>query len=126
MKKILFMALLCLLASASPVSAVKRVVNVSELQGELTRALRQEVQGLTYNDTIIINFDKIGTDTVCGTITAHCNVIMTGQGRCKSTVILDNGINQQGFIAFNDDSFFVFRGTPEHNISERTYSCPTA
>ena len=117
MKKVLFLALLCLLASASHMNAITRVVNVSELQGELTRALRQQVQGLTYNDTIVINFDKTGTDTVCGTITAHCNVIMTGQGRCKSTVIFDNGTNQQGFVAFNDDSFFVFSGTLEHNIS---------
>ena len=115
MKKFYILALLCLLANS--LNAITRVVNVSELQGELTRALRQQVQGLTYNDSIIINFDRTGTDTVCGTVTAHCNVIMSGQGRCKSTVILDNGTNQQGFIAFNDDSFFVFRGTLEHNIS---------
>lgn len=117
MKKFYILAVFSLLASASPVNAITRVVNVSELEGELTRALRQQVDGLSYNDTIIINFDKIGTDTICGTVTANCNVIMTGQGHCKSTVILDNGTNQQGFIAFNDDSFFVFRGTLEHNIS---------
>ena len=117
MKKFLYLAVICLLASISPINAITRVVNVSEIEGELTRALRQQVQGLTYNDSIIINFDKIGTDTICGTITAHCNVIMAGQGRCKSTVILENGTNQQGFIAFNDDSFFVFRGTSNHNIS---------
>ena len=42
MKKVLFLALLCLLASASHMNAITRVVNVSELQGELTRALRQQ------------------------------------------------------------------------------------
>ena len=49
------------------VSALTRVVNVSELEGELTQALRNQVQGLTYNDTIVIFFDKIGSDTICGT-----------------------------------------------------------
>lgn len=119
MKKFIILAAICLLAiaSPSPVNAKTRVVNVSELEGELTRALRQQVEGLSYNDSLIINFDRIGTDTICGTVTARCNVIMKGQGRCKSTVILDNGNNQQGFIAFNDDTFFAFRGTSEHNIS---------
>ncbi len=99
------------------VSALTRVVNVSELEGELTQALRNQVQGLTYNDTIVIFFDKIGSDTICGTITARCNVVMSGLGRCKSSVVLDNGTDKPGFIAFKDDTFFALIGTLENNIS---------
>ena len=106
-----------MLSCVHQISAITRVVNISELEGELTRALRVQVLGLTYNDTIVINFDKVGSDTICGTVLAQCNVVMRGMGRCKSTIVLDNGSNQDGFIAFQDDSFFTFRGLLAHNIS---------
>ena len=119
MKKnlLLFAVLFVLLGSTTQVNATTRHVNVSALSGELTQALRSQVSGLSYNDTIYINFDRLGCDTIRGTITMHCNVVMTGLGRCKSTVVLDNGTNQTGFTAFTDDAFFAIRGTLDHNIS---------
>jgi hypothetical protein len=114
---ILFAALCCVLVTSIPVSASTKIVNVSSLEGELTQALRNQVQGLGHNDTIYINFDRVGCDTIRGTVTAYCNVFMSGLGRCKSTVVLDNGSNQPGFVAFQDDSFFVMRGTVANNIS---------
>jgi hypothetical protein len=116
MKKLLFMAVICLLAFPKQMVAISRIVNVSELEGELTQALRNQIQGLTYNDTVFINFNRVGSDTIKGTITATCNVIMSGLGPCMSTVVLDNGSNQPGFTAFPDDSFFVMRGTLDHTI----------
>lgn len=90
---ILFAALCCVLVTSIPVSASTKIVNVSSLEGELTQALRNQVQGLGHNDTIYINFDRVGCDTIRGTVTAYCNVFMSGLGRCKSTVVLDNGSN---------------------------------
>ena len=118
MKKILslFAVLFALTLYAPQASAITRHVNVSALSGELTQALRTQVSGLSYNDTIYINFDRLGCDTIRGTITMRCNVVMTGLGRCKSTVVLDNGIDQPEFTAFYDDAFFVLRGTPTQNI----------
>ena len=112
MKKIIFLAaLLCMLVTTNQVSALTRVVHVSGLQGELTQALRNQMDGLTYNDTIFIYFDKAGNDTIYGTVTAYCNVVMAGLGRCKSTVVLENG------NLFSDDTFFAMKGTIDHNIS---------
>ena len=119
MKKILllFAVLFALALSAPQASAITRHVNVSALSGELTQALRTQVSGLGYNDTIYINFDRLGCDTIRGTITMRCNVVMTGLECCKSTVVLDNGIDQPGFSAFDDDTFFAILGSIEHNIS---------
>jgi hypothetical protein len=117
-KTLIFLALLFALTCVVPqAGAITRHVNVSELEGELTQALRDTIKNLNYNDTVYINFDRIGCDTISGTITMHCNVVMTGLGRCKSTVVLDNGIDQPGFTAFNDDTFFAILGSLEHNIS---------
>ena len=80
----------CLLASASQVSATIKVINISELQGELTQALRSQINGLSSSDTAYINFDHEGNDTKRGTITVMCNVVMSGLGKCKSNIILDN------------------------------------
>ena len=97
MKKILFIAaLLCLLVTSTPVSALTKIVNVSSLEGELTQALRNQVQGLGHNDTIYINFDRVGCDTIRGTVTAYCNVIDT----------LDLVFNNNLFVS-NDMNFFL-------------------
>lgn len=55
MKKIIMLiTLLFALAYAVPqASAITRHVNVSELEGELTQALRYQVSGLNYNDTVL-------------------------------------------------------------------------
>lgn len=118
-KTIIFITLLFALTCAVPqAGAITRHVNVSGLEGELTQALRDTVKNLNYNDTIYIYFDRIGSDTIKGTISARCNVVMTGLGRCKSTVVLDNGVDAlPEFHAFPEDSFFAFKGTLEHNIS---------
>ena len=116
MKELVFLSFVCLLLFHEQSSAISRIVNVSELQGELTQALRNQVQGLSYNDTLFINFDRIGCDTIKGTVTAHCSVVMNGLGRGLSTVILDNGSDHPGFQAFPDDTFFAMIGNSEHNI----------
>lgn len=41
MKKFLYLAVICLLASISPINAITRVVNVSEIEGELTPEIRR-------------------------------------------------------------------------------------
>lgn len=117
MKKILLLAaFLLLLVGSNQVSAINRVIYRSQLNGNLTQALRTQLSGLTYSDTAYIYFDNIGNDTIFGTITAQCNVVMSGLGRCKSTIILENGNNSQGFVAFTDDSFFEFKGSVNNNI----------
>lgn len=116
MKKLLLAVMFCLLASASQVNATIKVINISELQGELTQALRSQINGLSSSDTAYINFDHEGNDTIRGTITVMCNVVMSGLGKCKSNIILDNGIDSPGFTAFTDDSFFAFKGTINNNI----------
>ena len=104
--------------TAIQVNAITRVVNVGSLEGELTKALRDTIQrlGLNYSDTLFINFDRVGCDTIRGTVSANCNVVISGLGRCKSTVVLDNGLDSPGFTAFSDDSFFVMKGTLDNNI----------
>lgn len=118
MKQILLLsACFLLLAASNQISAITRVIHTSQLQGNLTQALRTQLTGLSYSDTAYIYFDNIGNDTISGTVIAQCNVVMRGLGRCKSKIILDNGNNSQNFVAFTDDTFFDFLGTINNNIS---------
>lgn len=114
---LLLLATFCSLIYPKQAGAISCIVNTSELSGELTQSLRNQVNGLTYNDTIFINFDRCGGDTIRGTITAWCNVVMSGCGQSESVVVLDDGNTISGFNAFLDDSYFVMRGSLDHAIS---------
>lgn len=116
-KYLLLLAAVLILDCTSQISAETRIVNISEVSGELTRALRQASNGLTQTDTLFINFDRIGSDTICGTVAFHCNVVMKGQGKGESIIVLENGTNEPDFTAFTRDCFFVIAGTLSNNIA---------
>lgn len=53
-KTLIFLTLSCAMICMIPqASAITRHVNVNQLEGELTQALRYQVSGLNYNDTVL-------------------------------------------------------------------------
>ena len=91
-------------------------VNISSDNGNLTQYLRDRCKTVNRNDTIIVNFGK-GEFIINGTIEFKCNVILKGESRNLSTIILDKGNDRSGFKAFTDGAFLKFYGVIEQPIS---------
>lgn len=91
-------------------------INVNTIKGDLTMQLRSMCNRATYNDTVVLNFGK-GTVTIDGTLELKCHVVIKGAGSKKSTIILDNGSDRNGFKAFTDDSFFKVYGTLKNPVT---------
>ena len=91
-------------------------IDVNTIKGDLTRELRALGEKTNVNDTLTLNFGK-GNYTIYGTIQFWCNVVVTGEGSDKTTIILDNGKDKNGFKAFKDDSFIKIIGRLEHPVS---------
>lgn len=106
------------LACMSLLTAQARNINVdvNTIRGDLTRELRGIGERADINDTVILNFPK-GNFTIDGTIQFWCNVVIKGAGRNKTTIIMDQGKDRDGFQAFKDDSFINILGSLEHPIS---------
>ena len=95
-----------LLLLPSQVAASTVTLRVSQLQGNLTAALRERAAHLGPADHLVLYFDRAGTFTIEGTVEFACNVEIKGLGVKKTTVVLDNGTDRAGFKAFFDDTFF--------------------
>jgi len=91
-------------------------INVNTIKGDLTMQLRSMCNRATYNDTVVLNFGK-GTVTINGSLELKCHVVIKGAGSKKSTIILDNGSDRNGFKAFTDDSFFKVYGTLKNPVT---------
>ena len=115
-KKIITAATVTLLTCIG-MQATTVQVNVSRLKGELTEALRETLQPLTYTDTAVIYFDQAKKYTLLGTVEARCHVELKGCGKSKTTLIFDRGSDSKTFKAFTDDTFLGFYGKKRHNIS---------
>ena len=91
-------------------------INVNTIKGDLTMQLRSMCNRATYNDTVVLNFGK-GTVTIDGSLELKCHVVIKGAGSKKSTIILDNGSDRNGFKAFTDDSFIKVYGTLKNPVT---------
>ena len=91
-------------------------INVNTIKGDLTMQLRSMCNRATYNDTVVLNFGK-GSVTIDGTLELKCHVVIKGAGSKKSTIILDNGSDRNGFKAFTDDSFIKVYGTLKNPVT---------
>ena len=118
MKQFLKYTCLLVLVGATALTCQARIVNIDvrSIKGDLTQELRAIGDRLAISDTVVLDFGK-GTYTIDGTIQYRCNTIIRGQGREKTTLILDNGQDRSGFKAFKDDSFINILGRKDHTIS---------
>ena len=107
-------AVLCVSALGGQARVIP--VNADDLKGDLTLQLRELCSKAAYSDTVALTFGK-GVYTVNGTIKMKCNVIIKGQGRDMTTVILDKGSDRQGQQAFTDDTYFRITGTKKNPIT---------
>ena len=111
-----YICLLAMLLTAIAGQARTITINADELRGDLTQALRDQCAKASYSDMVVLNFGK-GTYTVNGTIRFNCSVIIKGQGRDNTTIILDKGSDRSGFKAFTDDTYFRITGTLKNPIT---------
>ena len=102
--------------STLTVSARTVYINVDDLRGDLTASLRDACKKVPARDTLMITFGR-GTYSVNGTIQCSCHTVIKGQGRDKTTIILNKGNDKSGFKAFPDDTFFKFAGKIDSPIS---------
>jgi len=91
-----YICLLALLLTTMVGQARTININVDEVKGDLTQALREQCGKATHNDLVVLNFGT-GTYTVTGTIRLNCSVVIKGQGRDYTTIILDKGSDRAGF-----------------------------
>ena len=111
-----YICLMALLMTAIAGQARTITINVDEVRGDLTQALRNQCAKATYNDIVVLNFGS-GTYTIKGTIRLKCSTVIKGQGRDKTTIILDKGSDSSGFKAFTDDTYFRITGTLKNPIT---------
>ena len=111
-----YICLLALLLTTMVSQARTININVDEVKGDLTQALREQCGKATHNDLVVLNFGT-GTYTVTGTIRLNCSVVIKGQGRDYTTIILDKGSDRTGFKAFIDDTYFRIAGTLKNPIT---------
>ena len=111
-----YICLLAMLLTAIAGQARTITINADELRGDFTQALRDKCAKASYSDMVVLNFGK-GTYTVNGTIRFNCSVIIKGQGRDNTTIILDKGSDRSGFKAFTDDTYFRITGTLKNPIT---------
>lgn len=118
MKQSLKYTCLALIACMAALMAQARTINidVSAIKGDLTQQLREMCGKATYDDVVVLNFGE-GTYTVYGTIRMQCSVVIRGAGRDKTTIVLDNGTDRNGFKAFTDDTYFRITGTLKNSIT---------
>lgn len=98
-------------------NATTHNILVSQISGDLTMNLRSILKTVSPSDRVIINFDKKGTYTIKGTIECICPIEIKGLGQKKTTILLNNGTDTDGFRAFTDDTFIKCAGTPDHPIT---------
>ena len=111
-----YICLMAMLLTAIAGQARTITINADDVRGDLTQALREQCAKASYSDMVVLNLGK-GTYTVNGTIRFNCSVIIKGQGRDNTTIILDKGSDRSGFKAFTDDTYFRITGTLKNPIT---------
>ena len=91
-------------------------VDANAVRGDLTLELSKLCAQAGYDDTVELYFGK-GTYTIDGTIVFKSNVVIRGEGRDNTTIILDNGRNRNGQKAFTDDAYFKIHGVLKHPVT---------
>lgn len=93
-------------------AAQARVINISadNIKGDFATQLNAACGRATYGDTVVLNFGR-GTYTVDATVTLRCHVIMRGQGRDKSVILLDNNASK-----LKTDTYFLLHGNLQNPI----------
>ena len=91
-------------------------VNIDDLRGDLTQELRKICAKAGYDDTVELYFGS-GTYTIDGTIVFKSHVVIKGEGRGSTTIVLDKGRDSNGKKAFTDDTYFKVFGVLKHPVS---------
>ena len=112
--KIMMLVIAAALASAS-VSARTIEIKMSQCPKPLCDNIRKMVEGVNYNDQVILNFDKDGTYEFDGTIKIRCNTIIKGVSAKKTRVIVKEGFSN-GKSKMLDDTFFAMHGSSKKKI----------
>ena len=116
-----YLSILAVMLLMAPMAQARTVyIDVNAIKGDLTEGLRNRCKQVAAKDTAVLAFGA-GTYTINGTIQCWCNAVIKGQGRDKTTVILDKGTDRNGFKAFMDDTFFKVIGTPQKPVSFSMY-----
>lgn len=71
---------------------------------------------LSYNDLLILNFDKDGIYTIDGTVWIKSNIVIKGVSSKSTRIILQEGF-ANGKSKFTDDCFFRIKGDENHKLS---------
>ena len=118
MKRINYYSCLAILLCLTSLVGQARTftVNVDDVRGDLTLELRKMCAKAGYDDTVELYFGS-GTYTIDGTIVFKSNVVIKGEGRDNTTIILDNGRNRNGQKAFTDDTYFKIHGVLKHPVT---------
>lgn len=116
-----YLSILAVMLLMAPLAQARTVyIDVNAIKGDLTEGLRNRCKQVAAKDTAVLAFGA-GTYTINGTIQCWCNAVIKGQGRDKTTVILDKGTDRNGFKAFMDDTFFKIAGRPDQTVSLEVY-----
>ena len=107
---------LFIIVAALPLNAKDVHIYASSITGDFTTVLRSKLQNLTWNDHVVLDFNKAGTYEINGTVRCSANIEIKGVSKEKTTIILNKGTDKANFKAFTDDTFLEAQGTPEHQI----------
>lgn len=91
-------------------------IQLDEVKGDLTMELRSMCQKAAYTDTVVLNLAR-GTYAIDGSIVFRSHVVIRGEGRGNTTIVLDNGRDRNGKKAFTDDTFLKVYGVLKHPVS---------
>lgn len=108
---ILLFSLLC-----QPLAAKTVIINASQIKGDLTTGLRQQLDPLSHQDKAIVFFDKAGTFVIEGTVETRASLEIKGVSSTETVVLFDSGTDRPGFKAFFDDTFISAFGQPDSTI----------
>lgn len=118
MKQFLRYSSLVIVSCIVTLTSSARVYNIDvrNAKGELTQYLREQSKNVTRNDTIVLDIPK-GEYILNGTVEFKCNTVIRGSGIDRTSIVLNNGIDSNGFKAFTDDAFLMFHGKLDYPIS---------
>ena len=87
-----YLSILAVMLLMAPMAQARTVyIDVNAIKGDLTEGLRNRCKQVAAKDTAVLAFGA-GTYTINGTIQCWCNAVIKGQGRDKTTVILDKAL----------------------------------
>ena len=91
-------------------------IKMSQCAKPLVDNIKKVATTLSYDDTLILYFDKSGKYVIDGTIRINCNVVIKGVDSQSTKIIVKEGF-ANGKSKFTDDCFFRIKGNPNHKIS---------